>query len=334
MRTFELTIAAMRSFVGPASKDGEARVRAFDARELERILTEVATPPPVIEGAIAQWDAFRADDEWVTLLAALVGWVDRCRGDVDAPIPIWDDLDDAGPSGRFFYFYLFALCYDAAVAFLQRAGCPADVLTTTMTIVPRHVAIHERKWGSIGFDPGWWLLPVLRGEMVQIGSLQFHRVNLGVGNLSPEPWYSTEESLALGVGFRRGDPSVGLHIPYQAPLGVADLDATFARAREVLGTMWPVDQRRLATCQSWLLDDQLLEFLDHESNVLRFQRRFTLLDGWYDNDEETLGFIFQRPGAARGDLPRDTSLQRGILELLERGGHWRARPGWLDFDGT
>ena len=59
-----------------------------------------------------------------------------------------------------------------------------------------------------------------------------------------------------------------------------------------------------------------------------------MADGWYDNDEETLGFIFQQPGALPQDLPRDTSLQRGILDLLERGRHWRARPGWFDFDGS
>jgi len=200
-------------------------------------------------------------------------------------------------------------------------------------VVPRHVEIHEHRWGSVGIDPGWWLLPILRGEMVQVGSLQFHRVNLEVGNLSPEPWYSKQEGLALGKGFRRGDPSVGIHIPYRAALAPGDLDATFARAREVLGSMWPVDQRRLATCQSWLLDAQLADFLDPASNILRFQRRFTLLDGWYDNDVETLNFIFQLPRVSRDELPRDTTLQRGVLDLLERGGHWRARPGWLDFDG-
>jgi hypothetical protein len=334
MRHGDATIEEMRAFLPTSSKDVRARVRDLDENGIEATLAEVATPTPVINEVLAQWAAFRADDEWVTLLASLVEWVDECRGDIDAPIPIWDDLDDAGPSGRFFYFYLFAICHDAAVALLRQSGCPSDVLETTMTIVTRHVQIHERKWGSIGFDPGWWLLPVLRGEMVQIGSLQFHRVNLGVGNLSPEPWYSPEESLVLGEGFRRGDPSVGIHIPYGTALGPHDLDVTFSRAREVLGALWPVEQRRLATCQSWLLDAQLADFLDPESNIMQFQRRFTLLDGWYDNDEETLGFIFQRPGAALRDLPRDTSLQRAVLDLLERGGHWRARPGWLDFDGT
>jgi hypothetical protein len=333
MRNVDATIEAMRAFLPATSQDVRARVRDLEQPDIRATLSEVRTPLPVIDAVLAQWDAFRADEEWVSLLASLVEWVDQNRGDIDAPIPIWDDLDDAGASGRLFYFYLFAICYDATLKFLRQVGFPSDVLDATMTVMTRHVQIHQRKWGSIGFDPGWWLLPVLRGEMVQIGSLQFHRVNLGVGNLSPEPWYSLEESDLLGEGFRRGDPSIGIHIPYGAALGPRDLDVTFSRAREVLGARWPVEQRRLATCQSWLLDAQLADFLDPASNIIQFQRRFTLLDGWYDNDEETLGFIFQRPVARLDELPRDTSLQRGILDLLERGGHWRARPGWLDFDG-
>jgi GNAT-like C-terminal domain/N-acyltransferase N-terminal domain len=331
--TADDTIAEMRGFLPSPSTDVLARVSELSASDIEAALSEVRVPGRVIDDVVAQWARFRTDGEWLSLLAALAEWVDQCRGDIDAPIPIWDDLDEAGANGRLFYFYLFASCYDDACAFLRRSGCSLDVLDSTMSDLSRHVQIHEHKFGTIGIEPGWWVLPLLRGEMVQVGSLQFHRVNLGLGNLSPDPWYTRDESMVLGEGFRRGDPSVGIHIPSGAALSAHDLDTTFSRAREVLGAMWPVEQRRLATCQSWLLDAQLSEFLNPESRILRFQRRFTLLDRWYDNDEETLGFIFQRSGVPLNELPRDTSLQRGILELLERGGHWRAQPGWLDFDG-
>ncbi len=332
--TAESTIAAMRGFVAPPSRPVLARVGNFRTGDIKAALSEVRVPSSVIEDVVAHWSKFRANGEWVSLLASLVEWVEQCRGDVDAPIPIWDDLDEAGSNGRLFYFYLFVVCYHDACEFLRRGGCPPDVLDSTMTVLPRHVQVHERKRGTVGIDPGWWLLPVLRGELVQVGSLQFHRVNLGVGSLSPAPWYSKEESSVLGEGFRRGDPSVGIHIPYRAALGSRELDSTFTRAREVLGSMWPIEQRRLATCQSWLLDQQLSDFLDPESHILQFQRRFTVLDRWYDNDEETVEFIFERPGVSLNELPRDTTLQRGILDLLERGGHWHAQPGWLDFDGV
>jgi len=87
----------------------------------------------------------------VSLLASLVAWVDQCRV-TSMSDPDLDDLDDAGESGRIFYFYLFAICYDLACGFLSDGGCPSDVIDSTMTVVPRHVQIHERK-GSVGFEP-------------------------------------------------------------------------------------------------------------------------------------------------------------------------------------
>ena len=233
------TVTEMRRVLTLPSDASRDRVRSMKTRQLEDALSEAHVPRLEIDVVAARWEEFRSDDAWVSLLASLVDWVGRTRGDVDAPIPIWDDLDDAGDHGRFFYFYLFAICLDETLTYLRRGGCPPDVIDATMTVMPRHVGVHERKRGTVGFEPGWWLLPILRGEMVQVGSLQFHRVNLGVGNLSPEPWYSTEESIGLGEGFRRGDPSVGIHIPNGADLAPKALDATFARAREVLGEMWP-----------------------------------------------------------------------------------------------
>jgi len=109
---------------------------------------------------------------------------------------------------------------------------PVDVIDSTMTVVPRHVQIHERKRGSVGFEPGWWLLPILRGEMVQVGSLQFHRVNLGVGNLSPSRGIRSRR-VSSAVSDFDGATLPSDHIPYGAALAPHDLDATFARAREV-----------------------------------------------------------------------------------------------------
>jgi len=125
MRDVETTLAEMREFLPVASKDDEQRVRDLTERDIKRTLRDVRIPDVVIGRVLAQWPEFRADDEWVSLLASLVAWVDQCRGDVDVPIPIWDDLDDAGESGRIFYFYLFAICYDLACGFLSDGGCPS-----------------------------------------------------------------------------------------------------------------------------------------------------------------------------------------------------------------
>jgi hypothetical protein len=326
-------IAMMRQSLEPPSVEGIERVLTFSANDLAATLGELGVDANEASEIVDYWDELRRDETWVALLAALRATVEHQRGDIDAPIAIWPDLEDAGPSGRLLYFYLFALCCRGAREFLTDARCPEEIIDSTLGVLARHAAIHRRKWGTTGVDAGWWMLPTLRGEIVHIGSLQFHRVNLGLGTLSPDPWFTDDEMAALGEGFRRGDPSIGVHIPEGAALDPDRLDATFDDARTVLGTIWPVVQRRIATCQSWMLDDQLKDFLPASSNILAFQRRFTMLAAWVEDDWDTLEFVFRSPGVALGDLPRRTTLQRGIIEVLERGGHWRARTGWFDFDG-
>jgi hypothetical protein len=177
------------------------------------------------------------------------------------------------------------------------------------------------------------MLPILRGEILQIGVLKFHRLTLGVGSLSPSPWLSDDEAAARGPGFRRGDPLIGLHIPQGADLSPAALDLTFTDARRVLGNLWPVKERRIATCQSWMMDERLRRFLDEETNLVSFQRRFNVMPLWRDDDDDVLDFVFRRPGVALADLPQTTRLERAIVEVLQRGEHWHSPIGWLDFDG-
>ncbi len=202
-----------------------------------------------------------------------------------------------------------------------------------MNIYRLHAATHLRKHGTLGFDAGWWSLLVLRGELLAIGSLQFHRVNLGVGTLAPE-WYDGDDPHATLPGFRRGDASVGVHIPQGADLTPPTLERTFDEARRVLGRIWPTNTRRLATCRSWMLDERLLA-LRADSNLvsvfapIRTRARITwtaMRRLWISS--------FKLPGVALADLPRRTSLERLITSVLESGEHWHIRSGWFDFDGT
>jgi hypothetical protein len=323
----------MRAFLPLASTESMALVSAKSAGELAMTLETLKLHRDQIDEIVAQWEVIRADLEWASLLGACLTMLEIDRGFFDAPLPIWPDLDDAGASGRLFYFYVFALDYPRAVEFLERVGTPANVIDATMDVLARHAATHEFKWGTLGVDAGWWMLPVLRGEILQIGALKFHRLTLGVGTLSPEPWLSDDEANALGPGFRRGDALIGLHIPQGADLAPASLDVTFSEARRVLGRLWPTPQRRLATCQSWLMNERLRDDLDEESNLVRFQRRFTSLPLWRDDDDDVLDFVFRRPMTAVDDLPQTTRLERAIVKTLQRGEHWHIPIGWLDFDG-
>ncbi|MFY9782507.1 MAG: acyltransferase domain-containing protein [Acidimicrobiales bacterium] len=333
METAQDVVARMGEFLPAATDEFEARVRDFDVESLSRVLRELRLSSDDASEVAHHWDEFRRHEEWTSLLAALLGMVEVQRGAIDEPLPIWPDLDGAGPSGRLLYIYLFALGYEGTRTFHEKEATPQNVIDRTFEVLARHCATHQRKWGTLGVDAGWWMLPILRGELLQVGSLQFHRVTLGVGSLSPYSWYEDEEAEKLGPGFRRGDPSIGLHIPRGSDIAPTTLDQTFGEARDVLGHLWPVAQRRLVTCQSWLLDSRLITLLPSVSNVVHFQRRFTLLPRWYDDDDDVLDFVFERPATPINELPQSTTLERAIVATLQRGEHWRAGAGWMDFDG-
>jgi hypothetical protein len=188
------------------------------------------------------------------------------------------------------------------------------------------------KHATTGVDAGWWMLPILRGEILQVQCLKFHLVHLGVGTLAPRPWLDERDVDALGEGFRPGDLSLGVHIPARIDLSPAALDATFARAREVLPVVWPSPTRRLATCQSWMLDDRLVAALGEDSNIVRFQRRFHLIDPYEDDIDTVAYFVFGHEGGDVEGLTATTRVQRAVLDVLSRGERWHSRTGWLVFD--
>jgi len=327
------TLAFMSMSLPPARPAVVERVQTTTSAEVEVALAGVGFAVADRDEAVREWDATRGRTAIAGVMAQVVGAVEDARGVPTAPVFIWPDLDGLDPAGRLFYLHVIALCAPGARAYLAGVGVPEDVIDSTFSSFVHHAAIHRRKHGSAGVDAGWWQLLALRGELLEIGRLQFHYLVTGESTLCPVPWYDEADAAALGAGFRRGDAQLGLHIPEGPGFDPVTLDATLARAREVISRAWPTDRRRVASCMSWLLDDHLGEYLAARSNILAFQRRFTMVPGGFDDDADTLEFVFRLPGVALDDLPQRTTLERAIVARLRAGLHWRARAGWFDFDG-
>jgi len=332
METSPSLLTTMDAFLGPVAPGTTERLRAVSADEMGERVASLALSAEATREITEYWPQFVRDDQWMRLLAQLVAMVERGRGHLEEPLPIWDDADAYGPSGRLLYFYVFALTWSETADFLRAQGMPDDVVDTTLSALARHAETHRLKWGTVGVDAGWWMLLLLRGELVQIGSLKFHQVRLGQGVLSPKPWFTPDEQAQRGEGFREGDMSLGIHIPARIDLSPEALDRTFARAREVLSVAWPPSTRRLATCESWMMDDRLVEALGPSSRVVGFQQRFTLLPRWHDDRDNVLEFVFRQPGVPFEQLRATSRLQEFILRTLAQG-PWHNRIGWLDFDG-
>jgi hypothetical protein len=225
-----------------------------------------------------------------------------------------------GAPGRYLYVWAFLATVPAVRRFHASRGIPDDVAWATLADLGRNMAIHERMFGEGGLSARDWLTLHWRGVLYHLGRLQFN-----LSRISFDP--ATLDS--LGVDFHHGDPSIGVHIPETGAMTPEACDTSFQWALDFFDHHFPEQPRRIATCGSWLLDEQLAEYLPETSNIIRFQRRFHVVPGQWPADQEIVAFVFRRVTTRFDELPRRTTLERAIVDHLLAGRHWYGRRGWL-----
>jgi len=323
----------MREATGPHLVDltpEQAAERLVRLGVPEEDRAEVLATLPTKEGDPERWR--RLEEETARLVEAL--------GRPEVPHRLADHVGRAPPEDRCFPVHVYLATLPHTERFLAGCGVPADVVADSTRDLARHMELHRRMYGTTGVDAAWWLTLFLRGEVFDLGRLQFNWFRLGEGDESPL-WYPSEEAARRGPGFRPGELCLGVHIPEDGPLPPEACDDAFARAAEFFSSVLLLpggepfgagQERVLATCVSWMLDDQLAGWLAEESNIVRFQRRFELVPGWWEDDRQMLSFVFRRPFGTEldlGALPQHTTLERAAVAHVRSGGHWRIRSGWL-----
>ncbi|GAA2630990.1 hypothetical protein Adu01nite_25900 [Paractinoplanes durhamensis] len=211
---------------------------------------------------------------------------------------------DRGPAWRHLYVYGYLALLDVVTGYHRDHGIPDAVTWTTLADLGRNLAVDRRMNRE-----GWpvmqaWLTLHARGGLYELGRLQHQRSD---------------------------DGSLGLHIPESGPMTPAAIDASLAEARAFFPRHFPDERYTSFSCGSWLLDPQLREYLPADSNIVRFQQRFELepyeKDDGPDADVEVLRFGFRTLTTPLDRLPRDSVLQRAIIDHLRAGRHWHWRQG-------
>jgi hypothetical protein len=269
-----------------------------------------------------------ADDQ----LRAVVAGVDHQLSEhLEEPIA-WDAVDlpmlfdpvaepDAPAELRWLYVVAFAEFLPRVLRRHERRGVPEAVSRATFADLGRHVRIARRLFGIRGFTEQHWLQLHLRGLLYDLGRLQFNLATLSL---------SQDDLDVSGIDASPGEIVVETHIPETGPLDPAAVDASFATARAFFAEHFPeLRPVRYATCDSWLLDPQVGALVPG-SNIATFGARYTLFPPLRLADQAALDFVFRAPTTPLADLPRDTRLQRGLVDHLAGGGHIEARYGWLE----
>jgi GNAT domain-containint protein/N-acyltransferase family protein len=266
---------------------------------------------PKIEAPAARWLL----DRCVAELAATTG-----NGSVE--LLRWPFLStEPGTFGRYFFAFVFLGSIPALREYHQQRGISDEVSWASMSDLPQQLAVHRRIFGGGGLHTQTWLTLPFRGLLFQLGRLQF---NLDLID------YDQSAIDSAGAPFRSGEPVIGVHIPERGPLDPAACDESLRWAAEFFPRHFPERECRYATCHSWLLDPQLAEYLRPESNVVKFQQRFTPIPGGKDDDAAVFEFVFRTMKADLDSLPQNTTLERAVVQHIRGGGHWRVVPGWLE----
>ncbi|WP_047871303.1 acyltransferase domain-containing protein [Nocardiopsis sp. RV163] len=271
-----------------------------------------------------------ASGEWPPELWYLVECMyRRLCSDADLALGQWRDwpslVEAEDARVRAASLWAFAARVPAQFEAHAKSGVDPAVTAATLADVGVQVARSRRMFGRLSVETASWVAAQFRGRLYWVGGLQ-----LEPGVLTDQggvEWYAEQEAARLGPGMGRGDLALRLHIP-SGGLDPASVDDALGRARGFARAHLGFDPV-VATCTSWLLDPQWEEALGEDSNIVGFQRRFTLVGRGQPGESDVFRFVFGMPVVDVAAAGRRTRLERAVVERLESGGAWQVRTGWL-----
>ncbi|MFH8938107.1 acyltransferase domain-containing protein [Streptomyces griseosporeus] len=295
-----------------------------DDDELAETLCDLAVPHEDINTVVRMSRRVTDDPELRAAversLAVLVEGMGEIRGGAELPELDWP----SGPLQRYFPLYVLLAALPAVRAHHRDRAIPPEVGRRTLADTGRCLAAHRRRYGTGGVLAPRWLTLHFRGELYQLGRLQFQRGRIGS--------WTGDSIAAAGLPVGTGDFGLGLHIPdFLGPLTPRAVDRSLELARAFFARHYPDEPYQVVTCGSWLLDPQLKRYLPEGSNIVRFQERFHI-SRLPDEPEDDVPVRFVFGGAPDADverLPRRTALERAVVDHLRGGGHWYVGHGWF-----
>lgn len=293
-----------RPFVLPSRDEADALFRRLGLSDADRADASAARPDPD-----------RTPELWWLLERCHRMLVQR-MGTV-GPLTPWPELPPRwGLTGRFVYIWAFVATVPAVRAYHRAHGIDDETSWRILGALSAQLANRRELYGEGGLHTQNWLTHHFRGAIYALGRLHFERLVLPPGDPEPD-------------GPQPGEPVLGLHIP-EGRLTPESVDDALAQAVPFFAEHFPAEPYRYAVCTSWVLDPQLIDYLAIDSNIIRFQRRFTLRPpGPADDSATVVEFLFKRPIADLDRLPRATTLQRAVVDHIRAGHPWHFRTGWF-----
>ena len=106
----------------------------------------------------------------------------------------------------------------------------------------------------------------------------------------------------------------------------------YENSKEFFPKYFPEFSWDVFTCHSWLLDDTLEQLLPADSNILKFQKRFTIVEK--NRSDDLLGFVFTWQ-TSRGQVKNrnaDSSFSQAVKKRIRNNGDFYSVLGYIPRD--
>ncbi|MCC7492031.1 MAG: DUF5596 domain-containing protein [Fimbriimonadaceae bacterium] len=144
--------------------------------------------------------------------------------------------------------------------------------------------------------------------------------------IDPRGWACRQRLTLPTTDWRRvladGDAVLDLHIPAGGAMTPERAVDSLRRAAEFFARQFPETPCRAIASGSWIYGNMLEQIRLSSTNLVDFQRELYLLP-IPSNPTSGLWFVYQGGERDLANLPRHSSLQRGVADFLAAGGTWR-----------
>lgn len=187
-------------------------------------------------------------------------------------------------------------------------GIPDSVFIDTMRGSLRlFLYEHKESYGVYGFDRAYWPFRHVSLKLFRLGTLSFEM----------REW--------------KGKNVLSVHIPSDSNLTEENCIASYRYAIGFFKQYFPEFNYDKFICSSWLLSPNLQYLLDENSKIIKFQKRYTILE--FDEDNESYKtWLYKNRSLSIDEFPQNTSLQRKAKQFLVDGGKIGAATGWFSIE--
>ena len=129
---------------------------------------------------------------------------------------------------------------------------------------------------------------------------------------------------------QKGDNICKVHIPASGPLKPELCEHSLSQANEFFRVHFADFTPKVFTCDSWLLDAQLADYLKSDSNIIKFQSLFHLYPLANSNDHQIMERVFGKRPEDLAQAPQNNSLQKAVIQHIQNGKYWHLSGGLIE----